>query len=265
MPPQHYYTRIRGTVQGPYTDDEIQSMARRGQLGRMHHISEDGQTWQRAEAYPHFFMVITPQVSTLVPQQQPVHRQEQHQAPREEPPVSAAHANQVHSSQQRPSAEDGFVEPNSLETQQPFYYSQMGEQLGPTSYHNVLAMVRCGELTPFDLVWTEGMTEWMEIQSLPTLFPVVGTHSRPESDRRDRNPSEPTWSGMAIASLTLSLIPLFGLNCPLAIVFGAVGMQQIMKSDGRIKGFWLAVAGIIIGVISMLTWAIVLISMINNA
>jgi len=68
---------------------------------------------------------------------------------------------------------------------------------------------------------------------------------------------------MAIASLVFSLIPIFGLNCPLAIVFGAVAMQQILKSDGRIKGFWLAVAGIITGVISMLIWAIFLISMIS--
>jgi hypothetical protein len=258
MASQHYYTRIRGTIQGPYTEDEIQALARRGQLGRIHQISEDGKNWRRAEDYPHFFMVVTPQVSSLVPQQQPVQPHQQHQTHAEQPPVDANYDEPIEY------VEDAFIEPDTPETRQPFYYSQLGEQLGPASYQDVLHMVRNGELTPFDLVWTEGMSEWTEIQSLPSLFPAAADlRSRSRAQKRERNPSDSTWSGMAIASLVFSLIPIFGLNCPLAIVFGAVAMQQILKSDGRIKGFWLAVAGIITGVISMLIWAIFLISMIS--
>jgi hypothetical protein len=69
-------------------------------------------------------------------------------------------------------------------------------------------------------------------------------------------------SGMAITSLVLGIIsliinPVFILSI-LAIIFGIVGIGQINKSGGTIKGKGFAVAGIIIGGLAVILMIIVL-------
>jgi prepilin-type processing-associated H-X9-DG protein len=66
----------------------------------------------------------------------------------------------------------------------------------------------------------------------------------------------PKTSGMAIASLVLGIL---GLTCILpiigpllAVIFGIVALNRISKSGGQITGQGQAVAGLIIGAISML-------------
>lgn len=51
-----FYIRIRGRVLGPYDLDKLQSLARRGQLSRMHEVSSDATTWVRASAHPELFV-----------------------------------------------------------------------------------------------------------------------------------------------------------------------------------------------------------------
>ena len=51
------YIRVRGRVLGPYDQEKLQSLARRGQLSRMHEISEDATNWVHASAYPQLFVV----------------------------------------------------------------------------------------------------------------------------------------------------------------------------------------------------------------
>ena len=54
MDNQHYI-RIRGRVLGPYDQEKLQTLARRGQLSRMHELSPDGISWVRASSYPELF------------------------------------------------------------------------------------------------------------------------------------------------------------------------------------------------------------------
>ena len=56
-------------------------------------------------------------------------------------------------------------------------------------------------------------------------------------------------SGMAIASLVLSLLWIFGIGSILAIIFGHIARSQIARSGGRLKGAGIALAGLIIGYI----------------
>ncbi|NLF06475.1 MAG: trypsin-like serine protease [Pirellulaceae bacterium] len=49
------YIRIRGRVLGPYDREKLHLMARRGQFGRMHEVSEDGVAWQPASTYGELF------------------------------------------------------------------------------------------------------------------------------------------------------------------------------------------------------------------
>lgn len=71
-----------------------------------------------------------------------------------------------------------------------------------------------------------------------------------------------TSSGMATASLILSLVSFFCFGIVLAvpaIVLGILGLRQISNSRGRVGGKGLAVAGIILGSISLLLNILVLV------
>ena len=75
-------------------------------------------------------------------------------------------------------------------------------------------------------------------------------------------------NGFAIASLFLGIIWLFGLGSVAAIALGYLGLKQIDASAGRESGRAIAIAGIVIGVIGLASFAILigfLLSSHNNA
>lgn len=58
-------------------------------------------------------------------------------------------------------------------------------------------------------------------------------------------------SGLAIASLVLSIIWVLGLGSLLAVIFGFVARKDIKRSAGLKGGDGLAVAGIVIGIVGL--------------
>ena len=64
------YMRIRGRVLGPYDQEKLQGLARRGQLSRMHELSTDGVSWVRASNFPELFTGGQGELPSLP---QPVH------------------------------------------------------------------------------------------------------------------------------------------------------------------------------------------------
>jgi hypothetical protein len=65
-------------------------------------------------------------------------------------------------------------------------------------------------------------------------------------------PSQGT-SGKAVTSLVLSLVWLGGLGSLLAIIFGISARGDIRQSRGRLGGDGLAIAGLIIGIVGMIS------------
>ncbi len=63
----------------------------------------------------------------------------------------------------------------------------------------------------------------------------------------------PTTSGLAIASLVLAIVWLGGLGSILAVVFGIIALSQIKGSVGRKKGEGVAIAGLVIGGLGVLS------------
>jgi hypothetical protein len=61
----------------------------------------------------------------------------------------------------------------------------------------------------------------------------------------------PVTSGLAIASLVLSILWLGGLGSILAVVFALVAMSQINQSQGRKQGRGLAIAGLVVGLVGV--------------
>lgn len=66
-------------------------------------------------------------------------------------------------------------------------------------------------------------------------------------------------NGMAIASLVLGIVWVYGIGSILALVFGYLGKNQIDASQGRETGRGMAVAGIVLGWIGVGLLVIVII------
>lgn len=50
-----YWIRNRGRVQGPFSEERIQGLLRRGRFNRHFHVSEDRKNWYPASEFPEFF------------------------------------------------------------------------------------------------------------------------------------------------------------------------------------------------------------------
>jgi len=73
-------------------------------------------------------------------------------------------------------------------------------------------------------------------------------------------------SGLAVASFVLSLTGFFCVGFVtglLALIFGAVAMRSISKAPG-VRGYGLAVAGFIIGIIDVLLWGAWLVAYLED-
>ena len=278
MSDQQYYTKIQGEISGPYSDEEISRLVRGRKLGRIHQLSTDGVNWSRAEDYPEFFSVVTPDLDARVDAGQARHPGGGgvNPAPQpmawEEPPGAEEYAlgpapdstfvpNAAPPSGPPPGSS---VAPAGQDTTEWFYVVDL-QRHGPVSKAALDQLIASGKVTPHDSVWSEGMDDWMQIQALPNVFatPAPAATNNVFVDPKKQGKSRSSrrgshayarYSGMAIASLVISLIPIFGLNCPLAIVFGIIGIQQVTTSDGRLKGLGLAVCGIVIATVSIFGW-----------
>ena len=59
-------------------------------------------------------------------------------------------------------------------------------------------------------------------------------------------------NGLAVASLVLGIVWVFGIGSILAVIFGFVARRQIRQSGGRQSGGGMALAGIILGFVGVL-------------
>jgi predicted PurR-regulated permease PerM len=76
-----------------------------------------------------------------------------------------------------------------------------------------------------------------------------------------------TTNGLAIASLVLGIVWVFGLGSILAVIFGFVARKQIRESGGRQSGGGMAIAGIVlgfVGVVGLIFWIVAAIAFTNS-
>src|SRR6266480_5826784 len=72
-------------------------------------------------------------------------------------------------------------------------------------------------------------------------------------------------NGLAIASLFLGIIWLFGIGSILAIVLGYVGMREVRASNGRQSGWAIALAGLIVGIIGLASLGVLIAFILSSA
>jgi uncharacterized protein DUF4339 len=54
-----------------------------------------------------------------------------------------------------------------------YYYSREGQRLGPVSGDQLKQLASSGQLQPNDLIWKEGMANWIQAARVKGLFPVA--------------------------------------------------------------------------------------------
>jgi hypothetical protein len=136
-----------------------------------------------------------------------------------------------------------------------------GRQYGPVSADQVRQWIAEGRANAQTLVQAEGSVEWKPLG----LFPEFASSTAPPVTPSTPPPAptapvtRPVTNNMAVAGLIFGLIGILGgwLCCGpilsvLGIVFSSVGLSQINRDPTRQTGKGIAVAGLILSIITLL-------------
>ncbi len=227
---EQLFIRLRGRIQGPFTSDQLQSLAKRGQFSRTHEVSVDGVQWSRASNRPELFPAAVVDL----------------------PPVELDFAEAQFAVDAPPT---GAAVPPPTDV---WHYNQLGKNYGPVDFSHLQYLANSGQIRSEDMVWKEGLPEWLEAGRVPGLIknpaaehgqtPVYfGAVAAPFSATSEF----PRVSALAVTSFILSLLWLCGVGSLLAVIFGAVALHQIRLGRGRIRGTGLAISGLSIGIVSL--------------
>ena len=172
-----------------------------------------------------------------------------------------------------------------------WYYGKSGQQFGPISESTLRARIAVGEIDRNDLIWTDGMAQWLPLREMPEFFEaptpppltmVGGTP--PEFPEQSDSPYAPPMSGLmgdtggpplprtnglAIASMVCGILSVLGfcfcggifLGIP-AVICGHTALGQIKASGGRQQGREMAIAGLVCGYIGL---GIFILMMLGNS
>jgi hypothetical protein len=249
---EHFYIRMKGRVQGPFTPGELRERANRQQFSRLYEISTDGDTWSRATSRPDLFPTVRPQQPP--PDVQFVEDEPEFLEPEPQP----------------------LLEPEPLEEQvaNGWFYTQDSQEYGPADFEHLANLVRSGQVSTHEFAWTDGMNDWATIAEIPGLASLVGgggagrffdTPRPAESSGPDAAVIVPTTSSLAVASLVLGLLGwnlLFFVGSILAIVFGHSALRDIRESNGRVSGAGMATAGLVLGYIVLIGSLVMLLGLL---
>ncbi len=134
-----------------------------------------------------------------------------------------------------------------------WYYSNSGVQSGPVSIEELRAKLASGEVSGADLVWRDGMTDWMPASVVAEL--ASGVRSMPAVPGSATYPMAPETPGMAVASLICGLVGLVGFfACWVpglagigGIICGHKALRMMKGNEARYTGKGLAIGGLVTG------------------
>ncbi len=254
---EQLYIRFRGKVQGPFSPDELRQRAKRGRFSRIYHVSTDGMNWVRASEYPELFPPPPPLRMPQQPAELPGAASQTVDASEadsyellELPTDQASEADDASIGEQAPAAEDSPAGDGSGESDQIWHYARDSQQYGPESFPQLQFLASTGQIEPTDLVWTDGMPDWIEAYRIEGLFDNSGSFATRSQQQWDAESA--VTSPMAIGSFVLGLLGtslLFFVGSIAAVVFGHVAMRQIRDSEETLSGRGMALAGLILGYI----------------
>lgn len=134
-----------------------------------------------------------------------------------------------------------------------------GKEYGPVAADMLRQWLAEGRLNAQTRVLPEGATEWKTLGELPEFAPrEPAATARPVMPGPISLPAVPRNNSMAIASLVLGILSVtIALCCyglpfnVLGIIFSLVALQQIKADPQNQRGSGMAVAGLVLSIISL--------------
>ena len=123
------------------------------------------------------------------------------------------------------------------------------KEYGPISAEVVRQWISEGRANGSTLLQSDGSQEWQPLSAVPEFSQAL-TNLPPAPTASRASPtvaaSPPKTSPMAVTSLVLGILGLFscGITALIGVVFGVIALTRIRKSEGRLGGKTVAVAGI---------------------
>jgi hypothetical protein len=171
-----------------------------------------------------------------------------------------------------------------------WYHSKNGAPVGPVAFEHLQQLARAGQLYGTDMVWNEGMPDWVTAETVPGLMPQAGTvqpspqytvdsYSQPQQVpfaqavgyASPNMTGEQRSAGFAIASLVLGILSLLGVCifyiapflAIMALIFGFVAKGRARR--GVAEAGAMATAGIVCAFISLGIDLVIIISVVMFA
>ena len=118
------------------------------------------------------------------------------------------------------------------------------QEYGPVTADVLRQWIAQGRVAAHTLIQAEGRSDWQPLASLPEFAadpapPGPGATSAPVV-----RPAPTKTSGLAITSLVCGVLGCLGITALTGLILGIVALVKINKSQGRLGGKGLAIAGI---------------------
>ncbi len=137
-----------------------------------------------------------------------------------------------------------------------WYYAHEGQRKGPVDAATIQNLYWQGQIRPDDLVWEEGMGDWVKASS---VLPPPNLTTEPQVPPSLASPppmaAQRQESVLAIVSLVSGIISLPGIFCCgllglIPVITGHLALAEI-KRNSTLPGKGMAQAGLIMGYITL--------------
>lgn len=187
---------------GPFRPERLIEMVKQGKLSRVHMLSTDNDHWQKASEFPDLFQAAARHKPQADDELNQVSTGDQKEA-------SSAIANQ--SGQPAAGSEEGW------------HYGINNESFGPVSQAKIFELIGLGQLAENDLVWREGMAEWLKAGTMPVfrslLISSTTTDPRIVNVDQDRSGSNVDLSEViSVFKAQLPWVTFIGINAYMVAV-----------------------------------------------
>lgn len=123
------------------------------------------------------------------------------------------------------------------------FITQNNEKTGPFSPQEIQAGLASGKYRDSDLIWYQGVENWIPLSTAANIF-----NASPVNQPAALPTAQPANCGLATVSLVLGISSfIFIIPAIPAIVCGHIARGKIKKSQGKLQGSGVALAGLILG------------------
>lgn len=129
-----------------------------------------------------------------------------------------------------------------------------GKEYGPISAEQLRQWIAQGRVNNSTKVKGENDSDWQTLGTLPDFSSAMSGPPPLTARPAPTSGGQPKTSALAITSLVLGILGLFscGFTALIGLILGIIGFTKIKKSEGRLSGSGLAIAGIVVSAIFVL-------------